>query len=103
RFAVKAVTPDGTPYSLCRDLLLTRGANRYAFVPKTSTLIVLTGGILHKNFSAVNLETGDEQALSNFGREFVITDFDISDDGTEIIFSRQKENSNILRIDLPHS
>ena len=42
-----------------------------------------------------------ERQLTNFSREFLISDFDISSDGKEIVFSRVKENSNIVLIEIP--
>ena len=35
-----------------------------------------------------------------FSREFLINDY-VSPDGKEIIFSRLKENANVILIDLP--
>lgn len=63
-------------------------------------LAVLKGEFLHKNFWLIDLITGQQRQLTNFSREFLISDFDISPDGKEIIFSRLKENSNIVLIDL---
>ena len=49
-----------------------------------------------------DLKTGAERQLTNFSRELVINDdFNVSADGQEIVFSRQKQNSNITLIDLP--
>ena len=45
--------------------------------------------------------TGQQRQLTNFSREFLISDFDVSPDGKEIVFSRLKENSNIVLIDIP--
>ena len=55
----------------------------------------------NKNFWLIDIVTGHQRQLTNFSREFLITDFDISSDGQEIVFSRVKENSNIVMIDIP--
>jgi hypothetical protein len=62
---------------------------------------VLEGEFWHKNFSSINLVTGQRRQLTNFNREFLIGDFDISPDGEENIFGRLKENSNVILIDFP--
>jgi hypothetical protein len=99
-FPLKAVTADGKPYSI-PNLTLSRGANRFSFLPGRPILTVLKGDIWHKNFWLIDLLTGQQRQLTNFSREFLITDFDVSPDGQEIVFSRLKENSNIILIDLP--
>ena len=99
-FPLKAITADGEPYSI-PELILSRGANRFSFLPGRPALVVLKGDVWHKNFWSVDLVTGQQRQLTNFSREFLINDFDVSPDGKEIIFSRQKENANVVLIDLP--
>jgi Tol biopolymer transport system component len=99
-FPLKAVTADGRPHPI-PELVLSRGANRYAFLPGRPVLVVLKGDVWHKNFWLVDLATGQQRQLTNFSREFLISDFDISADGKEIVFSRSKENSSIVLIDIP--
>ncbi|MFN2480605.1 MAG: protein kinase [Pyrinomonadaceae bacterium] len=101
-FPLKAVTAGGEPYSI-PELILSRGANRFSFLPGRPVLVVLKGDVWHKNFWSVDLVTGQQHQLTNFSREFLINDFDVSPDGKEIIFSRQKENANVILIDLPES
>jgi len=98
-FPLKAATVDGRPYRTS-DVVLSRGANRFSFVPGQG-LLVLKGDIWHKNFWLIDLVSGQQRQLTNFSREFVINDFDVSPDGREIIFSRVKENSDIVLIDIP--
>jgi Tol biopolymer transport system component len=62
---------------------------------------VLKGDVWHKNFWLIDLVTGQQRQLTNFSREYLIGDFDVSPDGKEIVFDRAKENSNIVLIDLP--
>jgi len=98
--SVKAVSIDGTPYRL-PTLVLTRGARRLAFLNGDDALVIMKGGISHKEFWVVNLKTGSERQLTNLGREFVIGDFDVSPDGRELIFDRVQEESDIVLFELP--
>ena len=95
---VKAVSADGTPNDL-REIRLTRGARRLAFLGGDDALVILKGDISHKEFWVVDLKTGRERQLTRLGREFVIGDFDISPDGREIIFDRSREESDVILID----
>lgn len=101
-FHLKALRADGEPYGI-PELILSRGANRFSFLPGRPVLVILKGDVWHKNFWSFDLVTGVQRQLSNFSREFLINDFDVSADGKEIIFSRQKENANVIRIDLLES
>ena len=98
-FQVKGATADGKAHPV-PNLTLTRGARRLVFLPNRRGLVVLRGEIEHKNFWLVDLETGAERRLTNFGRDFVIKDFDVSSDGREIVFDRVQETSDVVLIDL---
>ena len=99
-FSVKAVNADGTPRHL-RDLILTRGARRLVFRDGDGELIVLKGDVAHKEFWAVDLETGRERQLTDLGSRSALADFDVSADGRELIFDRAQEESDIVLLDLP--
>jgi Tol biopolymer transport system component len=99
-FSVKAVSSDGAPHAL-RNLILTRGARREAFLGGDEALVIMKGDISYKKFWMVDLRTGRERQLTNLGREFVIGDFDVSVDGREIIFDRARDESDIVAFDLP--
>lgn len=71
-FPLKAATADGEPYEI-PELILSRGANRFAFLPGRSSLIVLKGDVWHKNFWLIDLATRQQRQLTDFGREFLIS------------------------------
>lgn len=98
-FALKAVTADGAPYPL-RNLVLTRGARRVAFL-SDDALVIMKGDISHKDFWRVDLTTGHAQQLTLLRRGFTIGDFDVAADGKEIIFDRTREESDVVLFELP--
>jgi Tol biopolymer transport system component/tRNA A-37 threonylcarbamoyl transferase component Bud32 len=99
-FSVKAVSADGAPRML-PNLTLTRGARRLAFLRGDDALVIMKGDISHKEFWMVDLETGRARQLTNLGRGFAIGDFDVSEDGREIIFDRVREESDIVLFEMP--
>ena len=98
-FSVKAVTGEGAPHPL-PALTLTRGARRMAFLSGGRDLVVLRGEMQHMNLWVINLQTGAQRQLTNFGPEFDIRDFDVSADGHEIVLERVQERSDVVLIDL---
>ena len=107
-FPVKAVTAAGQPYPI-PELTLSRsgalgvtrvGARRLRFLPGRAELVVLRGDIEHKNLWAFDLKTGTWRQLTKFGRDIVISDFDVSTDGREIVFERVEESSDVWVMDL---
>jgi Tol biopolymer transport system component len=99
-FPVKSITADGKPHAI-PPLTLSRGARRFRFLPGQGGLVVLRGDIEHKNLWAIDLTTGAERQLTNFGRDVIIGDFDVSADGGEIVFERRQENSDVVLIERP--
>ena len=103
---MKAVTAAGQPYTI-PELMLSRGgalgvtqvgARRLRFLPGQATLVVLRGDIQHKNLWATELTTGSWRQLTNFGRDIVIDDFDVSADGSVVVFERVEERSDVVVI-----
>jgi Tol biopolymer transport system component len=99
-FSVKGVTTDGASHPM-PALTLTRGGRHLAFLSGARDLVILRGEIQHKNLWLINLETGAERQLTNFGPDFDIRDFDISPDGREIVLERVQERSDVVLLDLP--
>jgi Tol biopolymer transport system component len=99
-FSVKALTTVATTHPL-PVLTLTRGARHLAFLPGGRKLVLLRGGIQHKNLWLIDLETGAERQLTNLSADFDVRDFDISSDGGEVVFERMQERSDVVLMDLP--
>jgi serine/threonine protein kinase/Tol biopolymer transport system component len=99
-FPLRASGPDGRPYGM-PSMVLTRGARRVAFARNSGSLIVLRGEMVHKNLWLVDPQKGTERQLTNLPSNFLIADFDISPDGTEIVVERVLDSSNIALIERP--
>ena len=97
-FPLRAAAKDGRPHSL-PNLMLTRGARRVAFWRDGQSLVILRGDIGHKNLWLVDLKTGTERVLAELPADFVIGDFDVSADGSEILFDRSEEHSELALIE----
>jgi Tol biopolymer transport system component len=100
-FPLRAVAGDGRPAPM-PPLILTRGARRVAFLPDARSLVVLRGDVGHKNFWLVNLQTGAERQITQLAPEIVIRDFDVSRDGSAILFERTQDSSRIALIERNH-
>ena len=99
-FSLAAVGADGSPHPL-PPVTLSRGARRLRFLPRSKTLVLMRGGIEHKDLWAVDLQTGVERPLTNLPRDFYVQDFDVSPDGREMVLHRLQEQSDLVLLDLP--
>lgn len=98
-FPLRAVRPDGSAYTL-PQAVLSRGARRVRFLPGQHALVVMRGGLQHKDLWLIDLETGAERPLVRLPRDFDLRDFDLSPDGRELVLDRLDEQSDLVLIDL---
>ena len=99
-FPVKAVKRDASAYDMA-PLTLTRGARHLSFMPEGRSLVVLRGGIRHKNLWRVDLGTGAERQVTDLAPGFDVRDFDVSPDGRELVLEQVQDHSDIVLIELP--
>jgi Tol biopolymer transport system component len=99
-FPLRAAAADGRPYPL-PSVMLTRGARRVAFFD-SQRLVILGGEIRHKNFWLLDVRTGEQRVLGQLPADFDIRDFDISPDGSEVVFDRGQLDSDLALIDRAH-
>jgi Tol biopolymer transport system component len=97
-FPLRAAAADGRPHPL-PSVMLTRGARRVAFFRDSQTLIILAGEVGHKDFRLLDLRTGAQRILAYLPSDFVINDFDVSPDGSEILFDRVQVNADLVLIE----
>lgn len=69
-------------------------------MPNGKALIALEGNLGAQNFFWVDLEGGQRRQMTDFKAGFVIQNFDVSPDGTQIIFDRLRNNSDIVLMNL---
>lgn len=98
KFPIRVAGVDGQVQSR-REILLSRGVRRVALLPGSGQIVVLHGDIVHKNFWAIDLTTGVERQLTNFGPDVIAGDFDITPDGRAIVFDRQQDTSDVVLIE----
>lgn len=94
----RAVAADGKPRSL-PQLTLTRGAERMAILRDGKAMVVMRGETGKRSLVVFDLESGVERKLTSFGRDVTTGDFDVSGDGSEIVFERRAESADILMIE----
>ena len=61
----------------------------------------MQGPFRRQEFWLLDFATGRTRQLTNLRPGFQIKSFDVSPDGTQILFDRIRENSNVVLIDLP--
>ena len=75
-------------------------ATPYRFMPNGKALIALEGNQAAQNFSWVDLEGGQQRRMTDFKAGFVIQNFDVSPDGSQIVFDRLRNNADIVLMNL---
>ena len=97
---VKAVTPDGRPHPM-PALTVDRVGDSYQFLSDGKRLVVKLGGFRQQDFWLFDVATGARRRLTALDGGESLQRFDVSRDGTRIVFERVRENSDIVLIELP--
>lgn len=102
QFEVKAMTPDRTQVAIGAIQIVGFSAGtHYRFMPEGGALIVLEGVIgASQNFFKVDLATGERRQLTDLDGTYVIRNFDVSPDGTHIVFDRWRQHTDIAMMTL---
>jgi Tol biopolymer transport system component len=94
-----AVRPDGTPLEL-PAIRVRRGGQRYRFLPN-GDLVYMKGEERSQDFVLLNVATRTTRPLTQLRNTAEMRAFDITPDGTRIVFDRLLDNSDIVLIDFP--
>jgi hypothetical protein len=72
------------------------------FFRDAQTLVILGGEIRHKNLRLLDLRTGAQRDLTALPLDFDVRDFDVSADGSQVVFERSQLNSDLAVIERTH-
>jgi hypothetical protein len=98
---VKAITRTGSAVAMPSVVVPYTRATPYRFVPGRRILVFLKDtSFRDRNFYWMDLETGGERQLTDLKPGTLIQSFDVSLDGQQIIFDRQKENADVVLLEL---
>jgi dipeptidyl aminopeptidase/acylaminoacyl peptidase len=99
---LQAVRPDGTAVPLPHiQIPSAGGGGRFRFLPNSKTVIYVNAPAGENDFSRLDLNTNTIKRMSRLSSPATIGTFDITPDGTRIVFDRLRENADIRLIDLP--
>jgi serine/threonine protein kinase len=94
------VQPDGTPVKL-PEINVQREGERARFLPDGSGLVYMFGTtIAGQDFWLLDLSTMRSRSLTRLNNAAAMRTFDITPDGSRIVFDRLRENPDILLVDL---
>ena len=97
---ILAVTADGAPVALPRLEARNEG-ERYRFLPDGKSLVYMQGSGPSQDFWLLDLATKRTRQLTRLANQGATRTFDVTPDGTQIVFDRLRENSDVVLIDLP--
>ena len=98
RSLLRGVRPDGTEVPLPEVEVRVGGAHR--FLPNGMGLVYLPN-IETKDFWLLDFATNTTRQLTHFSDRGFLNTFDVTPDGKYLVFDRTRQNSDIVRIDLP--
>lgn len=95
-----AVHLDGTAVKM-PDIKLQRDGERVRFLPDGTGLVYMLGDTLsEQDFWLLDVRTMQSRRLTRLSNPSAMRTFDITPDGSRIVFDRLRENSRIVLIDL---
>lgn len=97
---LQAVHPDGTPVKL-PEIKVQREGERARFLPDGTGLVYMLGStVVGQDFWLLDVRTMRSRRLTQLNNPAAMRTFDVTPDGSRIVFDRLHENSEILLIDL---
>jgi len=98
---LQAIREDGAPIALPPIPVPTGGRGRWRFLRSGTRLVYMQGPLGEQNFWLLDFATMKSRPLTRLSNPAATTTFDISPDGTHIVFDRVRERSDIVLIELP--
>jgi len=96
------VRPDGSAVTL-PPIRIRVNTEHYRFVPGTRQLVYIPtpSQVDPEHFWVLDLDSMNTRRISSFDIRATNRTFDITPDGTGIIFDRRRDNSDLVLIELP--
>ncbi|MCK5379464.1 MAG: hypothetical protein KAJ78_08660, partial [Acidobacteria bacterium] len=94
-----AVRPNGDPVEL-PEIEVFRFGQRARFLPDGTGLVTMRGQGPAQDFWLLDLTTMKDRQLTQLDATATMRTFDITPDGTQIVFDRLSEDSDIVLIEL---
>jgi Tol biopolymer transport system component len=98
---LQAVRPDGSPVTLPVIRVPSGGGGHFRFLPSGKGVVYLMGPSGDHNFWLLDLDSMKSRQLSRLSSPATINTFDVTPDGSRIVFDRIRENADLRLIDLP--
>jgi serine/threonine protein kinase/Tol biopolymer transport system component len=95
-----AVRPDGTPVDL-PPIEVMYGGQRFRFLPDGSGLVYMRRQETSQDFWLLDLDSMHTRQLSALTNVAAMRTFDVTPDGSEIVFDRLSRDSDLVLIELP--
>jgi len=96
---LRAVQPDGKSIEL-PEIQLFRWGQRVRFLPDGSGLIYMQGQGPSQDFWLLDWETMTSRELTRLGSTAAMMTFDVTPDGSQIVFDRLRDDADIVLIEL---
>jgi serine/threonine protein kinase len=96
-----AVRPDGRSVNLPAIEVASGGGGRARFLPNGKSLVYMQGQVGTQDFWLLDLTTNKSRQITRLSNAATMSTFDITPDGSHIVFDRVREDSDIRLIDLP--
>ena len=96
-----AVHADGRPRALPKVKVPSGGGGRSRFLPSGKGVVYLQQGPAVQNFWLLDLTTDTSRQITRLSNPASVNAFDITPDGSRIVFDRVRENADLRLIDLP--
>lgn len=82
-------------------LRLPRGGRHVVFTPDGRSLVVLRKETDRNDVWLVDLATGAERRMMSLPADFMVRDFDLSPDGSELVLERAQQQADVVLIERP--
>ena len=96
-----AVHADGSPRTLPAIRVASGGGGRSRFLPSGKGVVYVLGQSGNQQFWLLDVATNTTRQITRLANPATINTFDITPDGSHIVFDRVRENADIRLIDLP--